>query len=45
MNTMSIKEIAYCLNFSSISFFGKYVRKHLGMSPKHYREYLIRNDN
>lgn len=45
MNTMSIKEIAYRLNFSSISFFGKYVRKHLGMSPKHYREYLIRNDN
>lgn len=42
-NTMSIKEIANELNFSSISFFGKYVRKRLGMSPKHYRELLARN--
>jgi len=42
-NKMSIKEIANELNFSSISFFGKYVRKRLGMSPKHYRELLARN--
>ena len=42
-NKMSIKEITNTLNFSSISFFGKYVRKHLGMSPKHYRELLARN--
>lgn len=42
MNTLSIKEIANELNFSSISFFGKYVRKKLGMSPKHYRELLAK---
>lgn len=33
-----IKEITHELEFSSISFFGKYVKKNLGMSPKHYRE-------
>ena len=42
---MSIKEIANKLNFSSISFFGKYVRKKLGMSPKHYREMLARGEH
>ena len=44
MSNMSIKEIANELNFSSISFFGKYVRKKLGMSPKHYREMLARGE-
>ena len=36
----SIKEIANELNFPNISFFGKYVKKHTGMSPKQYRENL-----
>lgn len=34
----TIKEIANELNFPNISFFGKYVKKHTGMSPKQYRE-------
>lgn len=33
----NIKEIANELDFPNLSFFGKYVRKHLGVSPKHYR--------
>ena len=33
-----IKEIANELNFPNLSFFGKYVKQHLGMSPKQYRE-------
>ena len=35
---MSIQEIAIELNFSSETFFGKYVKKHLGCSPRKYRE-------
>ena len=35
--TKSIKEIALELQFSNLSFFGKYVRHHLGCSPKHFR--------
>ena len=34
----TIKEIAEELNFSNQSFFGKYVKTHLGMSPARYRE-------
>lgn len=34
----TIKEIAEELNFSNQSFFGKYVKTHLGMSPAKYRE-------
>lgn len=34
----SIKEIAEEFNFSNQSFFGKYVKKHLGMSPQKYRD-------
>lgn len=37
----SIKEIACELNFPNLSFFGKYVRKHSGLSPKAYREQAI----
>ncbi|TWJ17981.1 helix-turn-helix protein [Bacteroides zoogleoformans] len=33
----SIKEIADEFNFSNQSFFGKYVKAHLGMSPAQYR--------
>lgn len=34
----TIKEIANELDFPSISFFGKYVKKHFGMSPRALRE-------
>ena len=34
----SIKEIAYEINFPNLSFFGKYVRANLGMSPTQYRK-------
>ena len=35
---MSIQEIAYSLNFSDISFFGKYFKRYTGVSPRQYRE-------
>ena len=34
---MTIQEIAYSLNFPSASFFGKYFKRHMGMSPLEYR--------
>ena len=34
----SIKEVAYEMDFPTLSFFGRYVKKHLGMSPKEFRE-------
>ena len=34
---LSIKEIANDMGFDNLSFFGKYVKKHLGLSPNHYR--------
>lgn len=36
-STLSTKEIAAKLDFPNISFFGKYVKAHLGMSPNEYR--------
>lgn len=36
----SIKEIAEYLDFPNISYFGKYVKSHLGYSPKEYRSVL-----
>ena len=39
---MNHKEIACELGFSNLSFFGKYVKKHFGMSPKAYREQALR---
>ena len=33
----SIKEIANEMGFENLSFFGKYVRKHLGVSPNKFR--------
>ena len=30
--------IATEMGFDNLSFFGKYVRKHLGLSPNHYRK-------
>lgn len=35
---MSIKEVASEMGFDNLSFFGKYVKKHLGLSPNHYRK-------
>lgn len=37
----SIKEIADGLGFPNISFFGKFVKCHFGMSPKEYRQKLL----
>lgn len=34
----SIKEICAELDFPTLSFFGKFVREHLGMSPTEYRQ-------
>jgi len=34
---MSIQEIAYHLNFSTQSFFGKYFKQHTGSSPSRYK--------
>lgn len=39
-SSRSIKEISVLLNFPNESFFGKYCRQHLGMSPLKYREML-----
>lgn len=41
---MSIKEISNYFNFPNPSFFGKYVKIHLGMSPKKYREMLSKGN-
>lgn len=38
----SIKEIATELGISNLSYFGKYVRRELGMSPRAYREKMLR---
>lgn len=37
---MSIKEIVNELDFPNLSFFGKYVKRYTGLSPKQYREQL-----
>lgn len=34
---MTIQEIAYSLNFPSASFFGKYFKRYVGISPLEYR--------
>ena len=36
-SSMSIQEISYALNFANQSFFGKYFKRHTGLSPKAYR--------
>ncbi|MCC8188347.1 MAG: AraC family transcriptional regulator [Bacteroides sp.] len=36
--TQTIQQIADSLNFPNSSFFGKYFKKHIGVSPKVYRE-------
>ena len=37
-STMSIKGISEYLNFPNQSFFGKYFKEHVGMSPFAYRK-------
>jgi AraC-like DNA-binding protein len=37
-SSLSIKEISTMLGFPNISFFGKYVKKHMGLSPNYYRK-------
>lgn len=34
---MTVQEIAYSLNFPNASFFGKYFKRHMGMTPQEYR--------
>lgn len=34
---MSVKQIAYSLSFNNLSFFTKYFRQHVGMTPQEYR--------
>ena len=41
----SIKEISVELQFPNVSFFGKYVKQHLGLSPRGYRQMLARRAN
>lgn len=33
----SIQNIAYSLNFTNMSFFGKYFKRHVGVGPLEYR--------
>ncbi|MCQ2348638.1 MAG: helix-turn-helix domain-containing protein [Paludibacteraceae bacterium] len=40
---LSIKEIAYQMDFPDVSFFCKYTRKHLGCSPMDYRR-MVKQD-
>jgi AraC-like DNA-binding protein len=35
---MTIQEISYSLNFPNASFFGKYFKRHVGMTPIEFRE-------
>lgn len=41
----NIKEICNELDFPNLSFFGKYVKAHLGVSPKAYREKMQQEDH
>lgn len=36
-SAMSIQEVAYYMNFSNPSFFGKYFKHHTGLSPSEYK--------
>lgn len=40
-SSKSIKEISLDLDFPNLSFFGKYVKAHLGVSPTQYRKKLF----
>jgi len=41
----TIKEISACMGFPSLAFFGKFVKDHLGVSPKDYRAKMIAEKN
>lgn len=36
-SNLSIRDIAYSLNFTNMSFFGKYFKRHVGIGPQEYR--------
>ena len=36
-SSLSIRDIAYSLNFTNMSFFGKYFKRHVGIGPQEYR--------
>lgn len=38
---LSVKQVAVKLGFHNLSFFGKYTKRALGMSPKAYRQSLV----
>ena len=38
----TIKEVANILDFPNLSFFGKYVKRYLGSSPREYREKIYK---
>lgn len=40
---MSIKDISIKFDFPNLSFFGKYVKRHLGCSPNAYRQWFVKN--
>lgn len=40
-STLSVVQIAEEMNFSTLSYFSRYVTRHLGMSPKAYRKSLM----
>lgn len=40
---ISIKEICNRLDFANLSFFGKYVKRNFGVSPREYRENITEN--
>ena len=40
----SIQDIALELNFANASFFGKYVKEHIGMSPLEYRRFFDKQE-
>lgn len=36
--TLTIQEISYALNFPNVSFFGKYFKRYVGVSPQNFRK-------
>ena len=41
---LSAKEIAHRLGFENVSFFGKFAKAHLGVSPQEYRKRLVQSN-
>jgi AraC-like DNA-binding protein len=41
----TVKEIAAALDFPSLSFFGRFVREHLGMSPTAFRRQSLQSQD